>query len=102
MPSGPDPELTFVVLRPIPEKRVPPCKIDKMTNRYEGSDLLVETLKHLGVWHIFSVSGGVINSIYSAAATHGMSLVHTRHGAAAAFMAEAIGRPRPACRALQR
>lgn len=63
-----------------------------MTNRYEGGDLLVEALKHLGVRQIFSVSGGVINSIYSAAATHGMCLVHTRHEAAAAFMAEAVGR----------
>ncbi len=63
-----------------------------MTNRYEGGDLLVESLKHLGVGQIFSVSGGVINSIYSAAAAHGLSLVHTRHEAAAAFMAEAVGR----------
>ena len=45
-----------------------------MTNRYEGGDLLVEALKHLGVRQIFSVSGGVINSIYSAAATHGIDL----------------------------
>jgi acetolactate synthase-1/2/3 large subunit len=63
-----------------------------MTNRYEGGDLLVESLKHLGVKQIFSVSGGVINSIYSAAATHGVALVHARHEAAAAFMAEAVGR----------
>jgi acetolactate synthase-1/2/3 large subunit len=63
-----------------------------MTNRYEGGDLLVESLKHLGVGQIFSVSGGVLNSIYAAAAAHGVSLVHTRHEAAAAFMAEAVGR----------
>ena len=62
------------------------------SNRYEGGDLLVESLKNLGVKQIFSVSGGAINSIYRAAAAHGLALVHNRHEAAAAFMAEAVGR----------
>ena len=39
-------------------------------NRHEGGDLVVESLKNLGVGQIFSVSGGVINSIYRAAAVH--------------------------------
>ncbi len=62
------------------------------SNRYEGGDLLVESLKNLGVKQIFSVSGGSINSIYRAAAAHDLALVHNRHEAAAAFMAEAVGR----------
>ncbi len=62
------------------------------SNRYEGGDLLVESLKNLGVGQIFSVSGGVINSIYRAAAAHGLALVHNRHEAGAAFMAEATAR----------
>ena len=60
------------------------------SNRYEGGDLVVESLKNLGVGQIFSVSGGPINSIYRAAAAHGLPLVHTRHEAAAGFMAEAV------------
>ncbi len=40
------------------------------SNRYEGGDLVVESLKNLGVGQIFSVSGGAINSIYRAAAAH--------------------------------
>lgn len=62
------------------------------SNRYEGGDLLVESLQSLGVKQIFSVSGGVLNSIYHAAAIHGLELVHTRHEAAAAFMAEGVAR----------
>ncbi len=55
------------------------------SNRYEGGDLLVESLKNLGVGQIFSVSGGVINSIYRAAAARGLALVHNRHEAGAAL-----------------
>jgi acetolactate synthase-1/2/3 large subunit len=62
------------------------------SNRYEGGDLVVESLKNLGVGQVFSVSGGVINSIYRAAAAHDLPLVHTRHEAAAGFMAEAVAR----------
>ena len=62
------------------------------SNRYEGGDLVVESLKNLGVGQIFSVSGGAINSIYRAAAAHDLPLVHTRHEAAAGFMAEAVSR----------
>ncbi len=62
------------------------------SNRYEGGDLVVESLKNLGVGQIFSVSGGVINSIYRAAAAHDLPLIHTRHEAAAGFMSEAVSR----------
>ncbi|MCZ6523931.1 MAG: thiamine pyrophosphate-binding protein [Alphaproteobacteria bacterium] len=63
-----------------------------MSDRYEGGDLLVESLENLGVRHIFSVSGGPLNSIYHAAANRRLSIVHARHEAAACFMAEATSR----------
>ncbi len=52
-----------------------------MSDRYEGGDLLVESLENLGVQHIFSVSGGPLNSIYHAAANRWLSIVHARHEA---------------------
>jgi acetolactate synthase-1/2/3 large subunit len=61
-------------------------------NRYEGGDLLVRGLMDFGVKQVFSVSGGPLNSIYHACAVHGLPLHHTRHEAAACFMAEAISR----------
>lgn len=63
-----------------------------MTNRYEGGDLLAESLKSLGVRQIFSVSGGPLNSLYHAASVHDLPVIHTRHEAAAVFMAEAVSR----------
>lgn len=63
-----------------------------MSNRFEGGDLLVQSLKTLGVRQIFSVSGGPLNSIYHAAATNGLPLIHNRHEAAAGFMADAVAR----------
>ena len=61
-------------------------------NRFEGGDLVVQALAQLGVRRVFSVSGGPLNSLYHAAAAHGLGLVHTRHEAAAAFMAEGVAR----------
>ncbi len=63
-----------------------------MKNRYEGGDLVVESLINLGVKQVFSVSGGPLNSIYHAAASNKLPIVHTRHEAAAGFMAEAVSR----------
>jgi acetolactate synthase I/II/III large subunit len=62
------------------------------SNRFEGGDLLVQTLLNFGVRQAFSVSGGPLNSIYHACAAHGLALHHTRHEAGACFMAEAVGR----------
>jgi len=62
------------------------------TNRFEGGDLVVQTLKTLGVKQIFSVSGGPLNSLYNACAAHALPLHHTRHEAGACFMAEAVSR----------
>jgi acetolactate synthase-1/2/3 large subunit len=60
--------------------------------RFEGGDLVVQSLQALGVKHLFSVSGGPINSVYRAADRYGLPLIHTRHEAAACFMAEAAAR----------
>jgi acetolactate synthase I/II/III large subunit len=65
---------------------------NKTHNRFEGGDLLVQALIACGVRQIFSVSGGPLNSIYRACAAHGLPLHHTRHEAAAGFMAEAVSR----------
>ncbi len=62
------------------------------SNRFEGGDLLVRGLLDFGVKQVFSVSGGPLNSIYHACAVHNLPLHHTRHEAAACFMAEAISR----------
>ncbi|MGA7328269.1 MAG: thiamine pyrophosphate-binding protein [Rhodomicrobium sp.] len=63
-----------------------------VSNRFEGGDLLVQSLLGYGVRQVFSVSGGPLNSIYHACAVHGLALHHTRHEAAACFMAEAASR----------
>lgn len=54
-----------------------------------GADLLVRTLAEAGVTRIFSLSGNQIMSVYDACLDAGIALVHTRHEAAAVFMAEA-------------
>ena len=54
-----------------------------------GADLLVRTLKAAGVTRIFSLSGNQIMPIYDACLTEGIEIIHTRHEAAALYMAEA-------------
>ena len=63
-----------------------------MKNRYEGGDLVVESLQNLGVKQLFSVSGGPLNSIYHSAANNGLPILHVRHETAAGFMADAVSR----------
>jgi acetolactate synthase-1/2/3 large subunit len=63
-----------------------------MKNRFEGGDLVVESLQNLGVKQLFSVSGGPLNSIYHSAANNGLPILHARHETAAGFMAEAVSR----------
>jgi acetolactate synthase-1/2/3 large subunit len=58
----------------------------------DGGAAIVAWMKAVGVQHIFSVSGGPINAVYRACAHQGVQLVHTRHEAAACFMAEAQSR----------
>ena len=63
-----------------------------MTLRTDGGAAIVAWLKAAGVENIFSVSGGPINAIYRACAQQGLPLIHTRHEAAACFMAESFSR----------
>lgn len=65
-----------------------------MADVVTGGQLLVEALRQHGVDRITSVSGGPINSVYDACAAGMPQLYHTRHEAAAAFMAEASYRTR--------
>lgn len=54
-----------------------------------GADLLVKTLARAGVTKIFSLSGNQIMPIYDACIDVGIEIIHTRHEAAAVFMADA-------------
>lgn len=54
-----------------------------------GADLLVQTLAAAGVTRIFSLSGNQIMPIYDACIDAKIEIVHTRHEAAAVFMADA-------------
>lgn len=61
-------------------------------NAVSGGQLLVDTLRKLGVDQLFSVSGGPINPVYDACADGTLALRHVRHEQAAGFMAEACYR----------
>ena len=54
-----------------------------------GADILVRTLARAGVRRIYSVSGNQIMPVYDACIDAGIEIVHTRHEAAAVFMADA-------------
>ena len=54
-----------------------------------GADLLIKTLAKAGVTRIFSLSGNQIMPIYDACVDAGIEIIHTRHEAAAVFMADA-------------
>ena len=53
-----------------------------------GADLLAKCLKDAGTETIFALSGNQIMSVFDACLDTSIRLVHTRHEAAAAFMAE--------------
>ena len=57
-----------------------------------GAHLVVEALATAGVRQIFSLSGNQILSLYDATLDRGLSILHTRHEAAAVHMADAWGR----------
>ena len=59
---------------------------------YSGGDLLADLLAARGVRHIFSVSGGPLNPLYLGTLRAPVRIVHTRHEAAAAFMADGTAR----------
>ena len=57
-----------------------------------GADLLASTMVDAGVRTVFSLSGNQIMPLFDAMIDPGLRLVHTRHEAAAVFMAEAYAR----------
>ncbi|HEY7206340.1 MAG TPA: thiamine pyrophosphate-binding protein [Methylomirabilota bacterium] len=57
-----------------------------------GAHLVIEALAAAGVRHVFSLSGNQILSLYDATIARGLSILHTRHEAAAVHMADAWGR----------
>ena len=57
-----------------------------------GAHLVVDALVAAGVRHLFSLSGNQILSVYDATIGSGLSIIHTRHEAAAVHMADAWGR----------
>jgi thiamine pyrophosphate-dependent acetolactate synthase large subunit-like protein len=57
-----------------------------------GADAVVAALVRAGVSHLFSLSGNQILTLYDATIDHGLSIIHTRHEAAAVHMADAWGR----------
>jgi acetolactate synthase-1/2/3 large subunit len=63
-----------------------------MASRHRGADALVRALSNAGVRRVFTLSGNHIMSVFDAALEAGISLIHTRHEAAAVFMADAWGR----------
>src|SRR3974390_3164331 len=63
-----------------------------MTTRQRGADALVRAMQNAGVRRLFTLSGNHIMSVFDAALAAGITLVHTRHEAAAVFMADAWGR----------
>ncbi len=54
-----------------------------------GADLLVKSLAAAGVKRIFALSGNQIMPIFDACIDANIEIIHTRHEAAAVFMAEA-------------
>jgi acetolactate synthase I/II/III large subunit len=57
-----------------------------------GADIVVRTLRSIGVDTIFSVSGNHIMPIYDALIGSGIDLIHCRHEAACVHMADAYAR----------
>jgi acetolactate synthase I/II/III large subunit len=57
-----------------------------------GADLVVEALTAAGVRQLFTLSGNQILPVYDATVGRGITLIHTRHEAAAVHMADGWGR----------
>ena len=63
-----------------------------MAHRFRGADALAATLQAAGVARIFTLSGNHVMPVFDASIDAGMSLLHTRHEAAAVHMADAWAR----------
>ena len=62
---------------------------DSIVEEVRGADLVISTLANAGVTHIFALSGNQIMPIFDACIDAGVEIIHTRHEAAAVYMAEA-------------
>jgi acetolactate synthase-1/2/3 large subunit len=60
--------------------------------RLRGADVLARALAAAGAKHLFALSGNHVMPVFDAALDAKLSLVHVRHEAAAAHMADAWGR----------
>jgi acetolactate synthase-1/2/3 large subunit len=60
--------------------------------KFRGADALVAALGRAGVRQLFTLSGNHIMPVFDAALEAGMTLIHTRHEAAAVHMADAYAR----------
>ena len=63
-----------------------------MADRQRGADVLVRALEAAGVERIFTLSGNHIMEVFDALVGSPITLVHTRHEAAAVHMADAYAR----------
>jgi acetolactate synthase-1/2/3 large subunit len=63
-----------------------------MNKTMRGADILVESLLDAGIRTVFTLSGNHVMSIFDAAIGSAITLVHTRHEAAAVSMADAYAR----------
>src|SRR6186997_3331824 len=63
-----------------------------MSQQFRGADIVVRSLQRLGCDRVFTLSGNHIMSLFDAALDAGLDLIHVRHEAAAAHMADAHGR----------
>src|SRR5262249_35097411 len=63
-----------------------------MTTRHRGADALVRAMQNAGVRRVFTLSGNHIMTVFDALLDAGITLIHTRHEAAAVHMADAWGR----------
>jgi acetolactate synthase-1/2/3 large subunit len=57
-----------------------------------GGELLVRTLKAVGVRHIFGIHGAHLETVFQACRDHGVTVVDTRHEVAAGHAAEGYAR----------
>src|ERR1039457_158379 len=66
-------------------------EVSKMTTTH-GGELVARTLAAAGVRHAFGIHGGHLDPILTSMVRHGISLIDTRHEAAAGNAAEGYAR----------
>ena len=64
----------------------------EVMSKLTGGFLIAQTLSNCGVKCIFTISSGSLIGLYDACDELGINIIHTRHEAAAAFMADAWSR----------